>query len=490
MMAELAIMAVLAAAGYLFQLAVAPRLDATARMWMSFPAGAFLCMVVALVWLHTTGRVDPAAALTLIGTGALLAALWTARGRGWNRSELLRMGLLLATTAAAVITNRVVHLTRLTEDSMQYLSLSIEYQVDQALTSAPALPLLARQFGLPSLHSLSALTDELYLASLGSLFGLSTVGLLSWVAWTSSEGRVRRTWLVLAGVVFVIASNRFLYAWFYVNTHVQVAAYLLVSLVGAWMALTRREPQWALATGLGLGALLLLRPDSPLFVAIVLVVLASLAPTVRTAMLAAVPPVVISLGWHGGVLLRHSEHAGEISLASPVFVSILVVIGAATAVASSQWRGTREIAGYYDRILLAGLAVALIAGAISEPAVLTDSLRAAAINTVAGFWLTTWWVVLSLGLVALFVHRIPISRIWTSSMIGFCLLFWLLPYFRGGGWRVGPGDSGVRILIHLLPIAVAFLLLAATSTGTTEPELAAESVESPNHETRHLSSSH
>jgi hypothetical protein len=59
--------------------------------------------------------------------------------------------------------------------------------------------------------------------------------------------------------------------------------------------------------------------------------------------------------------------------------------------------------------------------------------------------------------------------LWTVPILGFGLLYWLLPLLRDGAWRVGTGDSGNRILAHIIAVVVMFLVLAAVEP--MEPEL-------------------
>jgi len=52
-------------------------------------------------------------------------------------------------------------------------------------------------------------------------------------------------------------------------------------------------------------------------------------------------------------------------------------------------------------------------------------------------------------------------------IVGFGLLYGLLPLIREGAWRMGADDSGNRILAHILPVAVLFLVAAAAQPGQT-----------------------
>ncbi|HEX6946847.1 MAG TPA: hypothetical protein VF246_05820 [Acidimicrobiia bacterium] len=467
MIAEMSVMAVLAFAGFLTTGAFRDPARQTGRVFLAIPVGAFIYMVMALLSLLTVGRVDPRVALgatALIGLG--LAVVISSR-REWRRDDA-GMGLaLIALTLGGVAVNHIFPMARLTEDSMQNLYLSLQFQLPGALELISPPPLVSRQLGLASLHALSSLTGLRYVPSLGTLFGLSTIGLFCWITYKAGPSTRWRVWLVGATAAFLLSGNRFLYSWFYINSHVQVAAYLLISLVAAWLAMTRSWT-WAPLSGMGLAALLLFRPDSPLIVGMVMVVIASLLPENRTALWIATPPLVVGFSWLGLILFRYSEFAGVISLASPVFSGILVVLSGTVALISVRWGFFRQVARYYGLILVAGMAVALVGATLMFPTTALASARATVLNTIGGYWFTTWWVAVALGLVAFFVHRIPYGRLWTQAITAMALLYWLLPLLRDGAYRLGPGDSGVRILIHFLPVVTTFLVLAVTDFPRVE----------------------
>jgi hypothetical protein len=339
--------------------------------------------------------------------------------------------------------------------------------------------LLLRQIGLPTLHAFFGLVDRDYVASIAPLFGISGLGLFTWFAWQVTDRMpvAKRRLLVLAAVLFLATANRLIYDAFYINTHIQMAVFLLIAIVGSWLAVSKGMTGWAWPVGLALAAALLLRPEAPLVVAIVLVTIGASRANWPVRLATTVPPVVVMALWYGVVLWQNTNNGDAISLTAPVFGSLVAVTGAALVVAVGGLQSAREWIGYTDRVALAGLAVVLVFFTARTPEILVTSLEATIRNvTYNGLWLFTWMAALGLLGVALLVHRIPDARLWTVPILGFGLMFWLLPLLRDGAWRVGTGDSGNRILAHILLVVVAFLVLAAqdaTTTGegssTTEP---------------------
>jgi hypothetical protein len=121
--------------------------------------------------------------------------------------------------------------------------------------------------------------------------------------------------------------------------------------------------------------------------------------------------------------------------------------------------------------MLGGLLLLLAVVAVGETEILVDVAYATFRNlTYDGLWLFTWPVGIVLTVIAVVVHRIPDGRLWTTPIVGFTLLFWLLPLIRGGARRVGAGDSGNRILAHILAVIVTFLVLAAIDVWPASDE--------------------
>ncbi|MGH8875367.1 MAG: hypothetical protein ACRDVM_08990, partial [Acidimicrobiia bacterium] len=86
-----------------------------------------------------------------------------------------------------------------------------------------------------------------------------------------------------------------------------------------------------------------------------------------------------------------------------------------------------------------------------------------------GLWGFTWLVVGALGFAASAVVRLPFQTLWTTPLVGFGALFFFLPYVREGPYRAAPGDSGNRMLMHVLLVAVLYLVVAAGWNLSSEP---------------------
>ncbi len=475
MMAEVLIGASLAFSGFGILAPVHRAVPGWARVWTSFPIGAAGYLIVALTLTIVAGKLTPEVALAMtvgLGVVGLVVAASTDRP---DRADLKWGCYTIGVAVVTVIVARILHLTRLTPDSLRYLLAANDLALPDAFEQVHRSDLLIRQIGLPSLHTLSELTDRRYMASIAPLFGVSGLCLFTWLTWRFTQGweARRRMWLVVGSVLFLGSTNRLVYDSFYINSHIQMAVFLLIAVGGSWLAVTTDKSGWAWPAGLALAATLLMRPEASLVVAVVLVAIAASRATwpVRWAM--TLPSVVVTALWYGIALWQHANLGDQLSLTSPVFGSMVAVFGAGLTAMGSGLKRVRPIARYFDRLALVGLTILLVVRGIGDPDVLSGSAEATFRNlTYDGLWLVTWIATLTLLAVALAIHRIPDGRQWTIPIAGFGLLYWLLPLIRDGAWRVGAGDSGNRILAHILPVVVIFLVLAAVehapSAGLSE----------------------
>jgi hypothetical protein len=439
-------------------------LPGAARLWMAIPIGAALYLIASLVSIVFAGTLDPLAALLVTG-GLGMAGLAVAhRSAESVRSDLKWAGLAVAIAVVTVAVTRLVHMTRLTPDSLRYLLASTDLLRPDALTELNRADLVIRPMGLPALHASFELVGRQYLASIAPLFGVAGLGFFVWLSRRVTEGmdQMKRRRLVLSSVVFLGTSNRLLYDAFYVNAHIQMAVYLLIAVVAAWMAVTREESGWALPAGLSLGATVLLRPESPLLAAVVLLAIAASSANWTVRFTVSLPVALVTSLWYGVALWQNARGGDTVSLTAPVFGSLVAVFGAVAVVMAGGFATMKRLIGYADRAALVGLVSLILYFGQDSPEIAIDSAVSTFRNlTYNGLWLLTWVAALGLLVVALLVHRVLDSRLWTTPILGFGLLFCLLPLLREGAYRVGEGDSGNRMLAHFLAIVVAFLVLAA-----------------------------
>lgn len=467
MIAEAGIALTLITAGGLLLMPWAKDVTAPMRACLAFPLGLGAYLVVALGMVVTVGTLDPPLALGLTAVAGIAGFAYGGL-RAWSSRDVLWLLAAVAAGLVMVIIARLIHFTRLTPDSLRYLLASNDLVVPDALAAFHPSDLHERSLGLPALHALSDLTDRRYLATIGPLMGLSGFGLFLGVAWQATRRMANssRVLLVVTALAFLITSNRLIYDAFYINTHIFVAVFVLVTMTGMWQAVTCGMKGWAFPAGLALSVTLLLRPEAPLLVALILVVVAASRADLAARLWLSVPSLVVLAVWYG-TLWQHSPGGEQVALDAPIFGAIAAVLGSAVVLFAARVPSLERWGRRVDLVLIGGLAAVLAVFVAVEPATFTASADATFRNVVLleGHWQVTWPAVTSMVAVALLIGRDPSLRLWVVPVVGYGLLWWLLPFLRDGPWRVGTGDSGNRILAHILFPAVVYVVLAVASTN-------------------------
>lgn len=464
MIPETVIGAVLAATGFFVLLPVRKDVPAWARIWLSIPTGIAVYLITAVVLIIVTGTLTPEIALGITtGLGVLAFGFVALRDRS-ALGDLRWAGYSIGIAVMTVMLTRVLHLTRLSPDSLRYLLAANDLVLPDALEEIHQADLLIRQIGLPALHGFSDLVDRRYVASIAPLFGVFGLGFFTWLSWLVTAGMAKRSrwWLVAGALAFLGSSNRLVYDAFYINTHIQMSVFLLIAVAGSWLAVSKGMTGFAWPAGMALAGTLVMRPEAPLVAAIVLVTVAASRAGWRVRWALVTPPIVVMVLWYGIVLWQYARRGDQVSLTAPVFGSLVAMAGAVAVMILGGFERARPVVKRLDLIALGGLALLVAGYGLRNTEVVTASLQATFRNlTFDGLWLITWLAALSLLAVAFVVQRIPDSRMWAVPIVGFGLLYWLLPLIRDGAYRVGAGDSGNRILAHILAVVVAFLVLAA-----------------------------
>lgn len=465
-MAEVVVVAVLVAAGAAAAYVAGVRSPALLA-GSGLPLGCALYGSLSL--LLAPLRPQVASVLAALALAAVAAAVAVLRREGARDAATL--GSIVAVHAVLASALRLMSLVNVTPDSFSYLiSASIIGRTGDLGLVDPTR-LLERQWTLPALHSLAMLGDELYLRSLAPLLAVSGIVLLVWFA-----GRVLTLDMVPAGLgtavvlliaAFVISTNRFVYHAFYVNGHMLFAVLALVA-VGATLLRIRGDSEVGAGSARALVAisaagLVPLRPEAPV-VALLLVAPFLVARTVPSPDRAIVAGAVgAATAWWSGLLWQ--RHLVE-DLPVPTAVSGLTVVGVATLLFAGILprldRWSLETWLVPAHLLLWA---ALAAAAVRSPGVLAESTRATVENQLSeGLWGYSLIVLGALVVILLATRWWPAQYVVAFPLLSFVPLGALLALVReAGAYRVGPGDSLNRMLMHVLLVAALAVVAAAGS---------------------------
>jgi hypothetical protein len=470
------------------------------RLPVAILLGASLHMLVGTGWLVTglPGFLVPSFVLTVLVAIMLGGRPSPRAGRpmAWRRivRTLVRIGVLIAGTAGLVLVARTALREVVFEDSYDNTALAGLILEGEFVRSRPILP-LSRPPGLAILQAPAMAAGALFSVAPLIVLALATWAVVLDVADRATRASlprsIRRT-LLLAATAAVVAMPMVIAQVAHLNTHHLFGGLLLIGVV-AVMGQARGGrlrgddgskgqraggPEWAIVA-LPLAALVVLRPDGVFFSTVVLalaaVAIADWAP-VRNAMLLTGG---VTTAWWGYLALRISASGlwGEVGASTSLsdigsgrasgtipaigLGVILIVFGLAGQSILPWWaRSSRSmrLAVEISPILV------LVVLIVREGELVARSWGAIRSNLVDG---TGEWTVgiLAIGASVVVAALLTQERShWIGRYVvtSFLPLMLALRVAEGSAYRIGWVDSLNRSIIHVLPVAILVLLLAAT----------------------------
>ncbi|MEN8238714.1 MAG: hypothetical protein ABFR53_05880 [Actinomycetota bacterium] len=462
---ELALLVWLVAIGLLVSVAYWPY-GPLGLAFVSPIVGSALYALAGLV-LFTVGRFSTIGSLALASVAAIVPFV-----SGAVRGALPSRRVLLTSTAYTAAWSLIVFVIaalgtfgRLSPDSIDYLTIAGGLERFGAIPEFTPDQILKRQFVTPVLQSGGVVTGRGYFLSLITLIGMSGFGLMLWLGargLTTRSVRDQRIMLVV-GVVgaFVLSTNRVLFHMFYINGH-GVFASLLVLVVGLlWHATVTGRWSVAVLAGIAAAAIVPLRAEGIIVVAFFLLpVLVSASTPVSTRWTLVLPTVVTAVVWNA-VALPGVLPAGSIGVTSSPAVAIAVALALVVVVASSQ---VPLFASLIRWAPLAGFGVLLLytgARAVRGTTSLLTTLSATGANIGAeGLWAAFWWIAPLAIVACIVVVAVPHQNRLLWGLAAYPVLLLAFTYLRGSPYRVGPGDSANRMLMHVVFVIGLYLILA------------------------------
>jgi hypothetical protein len=440
--------------------------------WTSMPIG-FLIGVLLLVnlgFIQVVTGLPTTPDLTLIATLIIpLFFLHLFRTDNIIKGEDTLLVLSILVFALLVFAFHKANLVKYHIDSFRYILTSIllaENNFDLANLNL----LTKRMLSAPLLHAPSRLFGEYYLTSITPLISLSLLASLCWffaVGTCNYLNKNIKYLITILMVLLLLTNNRFIWNSFYINDHLFFAVCLTLIASSGWLLASTDQIRSRVLLGLialSIPALIVTRPEAPLFAILAMapILFSPMLDWKKRALILGVFGLSTTL-WSGYVAMAYLEQGRDLpfSAIGPLILGLMALL----AMPVLFWQGLTR----YKRIMLLIIEIflwlALFVLAFRDPEILLNSLAATYANVVlgAGGWGLSLVVLGVLVGFTLIFCRDPLLHYLRFPVTASIPLFFLLPYFRDGAYRVGHGDSLNRMLIHIVPLAVLFVAAAASS---------------------------
>lgn len=436
---------------------------------LGYVAGTSMQIIIGTI--QAVSGLPTTPALTLALTLILPLAWWVAcKIRGRHVSvKIIPTVITYLSVIIAVILLRSANLVNWHTDSFRYLMTgSLIYSGNYDAVSLNLIKL--RLLSVPLIHAPANYSGEYYLRSAVPLLAVSTVAVFVWLCREGLRDKLNQRQVALfstAGVLLLTTNNRFVWNAFYINGHLFVAVLLMLIAGCCWLLVRGTNvPRCALLTLtlLAIPALVVTRPEGLLVAGLALLpaLVSESIPWRQRAIILLTLGISI-LVWEGFSVFAYIKRGTDIpfSASGLLGLGILAVI----TVPLLAWRRLDKPLRYFPIVVEIALWAALIIAAVREPFILRQSLLVTVENVVynAGSWGCSLIVlgVIFLGIIVLtnYSDRIFL-RFPVTTFIPFSFL---LAYLRDNPYRVGNGDSLNRMFIHIVPLAILFIITAAGS---------------------------
>lgn len=459
-MYETACFAVLSGLGCIL-LRTRPGLSRVSAAALAAPMAGSVLLCTGVMLLAVVGVASPRAFIGVSLCTAVIGCVWR---RDHLSAPVVRDSALCASVIFGLgLASQELVPVRVTPDSLQYLSLSGLFVQHGGLDLIDEQNILYRLATTGILHAVGDIDDRIYGLTVMPAIGLSGFLLMAALIWEEAQGAEisRRGALALATLVAGYALTTFqgIYAVFYINSHGVVMTAFLIMVVGGYRAVGGGT-DWLLPIAMAGPLIVVGRTEGALLVALAALPLLTQPGPLRTRhrTLIVLPSAVIAVVWFGGVVAPRVTLT--LSPMDPVLGPMAITSGLVALGLFWGWPKLRPLLRHAPVAAVVGLLLLCVLGSIRTPEILTASLGATARNvTETGNWALTWPFLATL-FIGLTLTKPPPDFMLCLPVTGFFVLLGFLPFARGYAYRIGPGDSGSRVLVHVL-LVVVFMLVAS-----------------------------
>lgn len=403
------------------------------------------------------GQVEVIAAVAI--AVSIAAAFRTPPGRRIDCTLGVAASMGIAGTVAAAV--RLIASPILTFDSYKFIKLGRTLESnDLSISSAsladyPIVGLEIQAFG-------RALGAEFVIAAPATAGLLGIVGAGSFIV-QAVNGRVQLSAASIAatlvsGTVLALSSYMLRLQFSLLNSHLVVAGLLSVGAAAALAtANTESHRHMVPVSAMALSALAMTRAEGPLVVALVMIALvADQGLPRRTWRQLGTMGVLPAAVWYWR--LATAGASGDILSPTRSAFMIGVLAAPVAVLAIPQLDFIRR---WLVPIAFGALTCAISGLAVAEPEGFGTSAATTAGNLLTtGSWGAVWWLLVpAIAMGIMTGPTLEREDSWLLILLGFGGLVMILGGIRDFPFRAGFGDSGNRMMIHIVPLAFLFVIV-------------------------------
>jgi len=331
------------------------------------------------------------------------------------------------------------------------------------------------------IQSAAIFVDTSYLYAITPIFGFSFLALYAYLAARGLGGAkvpTGQTALLVALTVVAMATTYFMLVMMLALLESYAAgAYLALAVACFWLADRERSETWLHFAHPFLIAFALQRSETPL-VALLFLVIAHARCRLprRTLVFWLVVFAVVVVGWHDQLLLSidpgHNRNPSRALLAPLIIGSTLATTLGMIALHKPALARLR--ARIPSLVVICSVALFIWAAAFRSD-VMGTSLVHTFDNLKSLSWGGVWFLFTLLALMSLGLPKVEQRQLFTCGAAAYLLLLFVAAAARGAPYRHGWGDSGNRMLVHIVPLLFFYFLLVfgrrpgAGETGPSRP---------------------
>jgi hypothetical protein len=268
------------------------------------------------------------------------------------------------------------------------------------------------------------------------------------------------TSLALFSTYFIV------YQFFYIHNSLISAGYLFMAVASFWLAAREQNDCWMIPGVVALLGFSLTRNEAPIFSLIFLILVISADRTPHQTRLRTILPYLslVTL-WYTYLLARMGAGTKILNPQKTlVIIAALVAYGALVLISKLEWV-QRFLLPYLPQVMFGGLVLMLAVMIIIKPEHMKNSVMVTIKNLFeSGGWGITWMLFGFLLVISFAGPRVPGEQLFFYGICSFLLLLMGIVFFRNP-FRIGWGDSGNRMLTHILPIVVLYVLMKAARSS-------------------------